>query len=975
MKTIKKTIYMLLCVFVLSTAAGLACLFMPTNAFTFADTGVTADLYMEEGASVRTDRAGVRFRTYIKKTYYDGLTEPETGIFVIPSDLLDGELNETTVKAKNIVSMADPLTDGDYYVFSNVLTQIPENSYGRALTARSYVKVNGEYIFADNPQTRSLAYVSQAALYADSGLEESDKTALCGYVDSAVQSFTAPSDAITLSDVAALNLSVVPVYGEDDLSNLLIPVVSSNPAAVTVNNGNITPVSAGLSEITATLGSRSVTFGAIVNGDNQDIVMTDSAHSLALSIPDGCTVSSITCKEESWGNDLSALTVSDTLKETKTGHGETTAQVVVNGSKSYTLTVPVTLVTAKIADVTDWKNNIWPQTATDSVYGYYVLSQNISHDETGFNLNMHTSGNGNNGFLGTLDGRGYSISISAPNGFGLFGDVGEGAVVKNLTVNKLGKSSGWNASLFGYVIASNNINKYVTIENIVVNIKDATDTDTVRCGVFTRDGAWGVNFKDVTVNIENSTILSLFGANMTAARGLNPSAYSILKCSFDNFVINMDEKSVINEIGHRGNIEQETADVPLTVFTADGHTLINTPTWATVEKLTGITVKAKQNIVATVDTNYFVITESVHSLDLGKYSSGYTVQSITSGGTDLGTDVSNVALSGSTAGSSGSISVVLKNDSGVVNLTVPVIWVTAKIATAEDWKTYMWCDVGGSITGYYVLANDITVNDSTLTNTNLETSYLSGETGFRGTLDGAGHKIEIGESASVGRGLVNTLGSGAKIQNITITNNFPDTSAKNPGYKSNQLFGMLAYGATLSGVTINLNNCNFSGTAYGPLTYEGFKESTVENLTINITGHVASIVGGTNNYLMWYNMKKAENIVINLIGGATLDEIRHDGNPNASPSSVTKIYYAEGMTVDETNELYAKIEGFKVNQVAAETETLSERQDVSLAAESFSLNLGAYSDYNVKSIAYGEDIIGNDISNVVITEEIKKKSF
>ena len=42
-----------------------------------------------------------------------------------------------------------------------------------------------------------------------------------------------------------------------------------------------------------------------------------------------------------------------------------------------------------------------------------------------------------------------------------------------------------------------------------------------------------------------------------------------------------------------GRISKDDSEHPLTVFTAEGHTPANTPAWATVKTLTGITVIAK----------------------------------------------------------------------------------------------------------------------------------------------------------------------------------------------------------------------------------------------------------------------------------------------------------------------------------------------------------------------------------------------
>lgn len=134
---------------------------------------------MVNGASIRlkTDgSSGLRFTVGISKADYDNLAayNPVFGAVLIPIDLKGAALTLETAKVMNITAPTELTLIDDVYYYNVSLLNIPEESFGRAISARGYVKftVDGvEYVYytdytaANN--SRSIQEVAQKII--DSG--------------------------------------------------------------------------------------------------------------------------------------------------------------------------------------------------------------------------------------------------------------------------------------------------------------------------------------------------------------------------------------------------------------------------------------------------------------------------------------------------------------------------------------------------------------------------------------------------------------------------------------------------------------------------------------------------------------------------------------------------------------------------------------------------------------------------------------
>lgn len=640
MKTMKKCTLLLIVAFTFSLAAGIFGLTAAFNKTVFAGEG--ANVAMVDGASVKIDGTGIRFQSLIKKTYYDGLAEgKKTGIAIIPADLLQGELNQETDKAMLLYAAAQAHDDekyAGYYVYNYALTDIPETSFGRKITARAFVKNGEEYIWADNVQSRSLAYVASAALQAESKGEAKytaeQKTALNGYITAAVEKVTRSKYAQTLNAgetaVADMGLTITPKYATDDLSDLKFVYNSNNASAVTTCGDELTAVATGYANVSAVLGGKSwYSIHVVINGKCV-VSATEETQVLPISLPDGVTATKIEQENNTaaeWGN-AAEFTIPEDIRNDQSKHVGYNLKITL--SNGYYFRNVITVATATISSISDWKNYIWSTDAAAKVSGYYVLTNDIEQGGEAFNLTGERSVG--NGFVGTVDGGNHSISLIGSNGFGLFGGM-DGATVKNLIINKNGGSAGWSAGLLGSYVQNS------TFDNVTINITGANNGDT-RIGEFTRRGVWSSKFNKFTVNITNSKIASLFGAEDQKYRGFNANNQN---CTFTDSKITLDVPSTMDEIGHYGKVSADNADHPLTVYTAEGHTPVNVAEWATVKTLTGITVVKAQPTEQTLNAQDISLAADAAAIDLGGYSD-YTVTEITCDGEDLGKNPQNLAL-------------------------------------------------------------------------------------------------------------------------------------------------------------------------------------------------------------------------------------------------------------------------------------------------------------------------------------------
>lgn len=152
---------------------------------------------MKETAAVRIDqdgKNGIRFTGYVadsinlSQAVEGEFSETDTyaGIIVAREELSASELTHAVLDAEDYIDVPavkyDPLNDTELgRAFNAVIYQIPEQALANQLTARAYVRIDGEYTYSETVTTRSLAGVASSAILKDNPTSE-DLEILKGYV-------------------------------------------------------------------------------------------------------------------------------------------------------------------------------------------------------------------------------------------------------------------------------------------------------------------------------------------------------------------------------------------------------------------------------------------------------------------------------------------------------------------------------------------------------------------------------------------------------------------------------------------------------------------------------------------------------------------------------------------------------------------------------------------------------------------------
>ena len=241
---------------------------------------------------------------------------------------------------------------------------------------------------------------------------------------------------------------------------------------------------------------------------NREIILADGTE-YALDLGDyaDSTVLSATLGGENVTYANGKLIVTEEYKANKQKHGMQTLKVTVEkDGKYYAVTVKVLVVTKAISTIDELKAAM--TAGTDNVvYGYYKLTQNVGSSEAWISVANNGSwqnADGSVGFRGTLDGSGFAID-GAFGTHGLFGIIGNGAVVKNITFNVYYYQNG-RQTLARSITGA-------TIENITINIKSVYKTldATKEGGVITGLMSHTTHYKNVTINAEGKDLDTLFG--------------------------------------------------------------------------------------------------------------------------------------------------------------------------------------------------------------------------------------------------------------------------------------------------------------------------------------------------------------------------------------------------------------------------------------------------------------------------------
>lgn len=214
----------------------------------------------------------------------------------------------------------------------------------------------------------------------------------------------------------------------------------------------------------------------------------------------------------------------------------------------YCYVVPVKICTSVIKNKADLdKLKLVAGDNDKAITGYYVLEGDL--DLGGAEMTAERGKvpyDAAVGFKGVLDGNGYSIKNFILGSGGIFGHVGLGAKIKDITFDNVTYKAISNAALLGCTVIS------ATIENVTVNV---AKYNTPAAAAKTDVAILGSRFfmsctvQNVTVNASGVTFLNLFG-------------HKCVENVFENFVINAAGYSTIGYNSDAANATTEIKALP-----------------------------------------------------------------------------------------------------------------------------------------------------------------------------------------------------------------------------------------------------------------------------------------------------------------------------------------------------------------------------------------------------------------------------
>ena len=594
--------------------------------------------------------------------------------------------------------------------------------------------------------------------------------------------------------------------------------------------------------------------------------------------------------------EITSFVIPDAVKSDKERHGLQDVILTVKDELGYshTLKVPVTLITKEIATLSDLNAALKGEGDEYTIFGYYKLTENLGSEnydgiQNGNSPVKWQNAGGLYGFRGTFDGNNHSISAIIYSN-GIFGIIGKGAYVKDLTVNAYKYANGRTTLARSITEA--------TLENVEINVKSgSSDSYYTEGGVITALLSHSSKYIGVKVNA-TTDLDTLFGftywsynpkkANTfencevnaksiggiicitTADKIPNPivsvAGVEGLSVTFLKDAVTADDMT----IGQAAEIDTGLSEI--TSITLDGEEFtsyafangtltINADAFNAFEagkktfkiagkNIDGITVKYDLVITVklvttavTAGNGEIVLSDAAeYAVSLGDYADGAVINAILA---DENVTYANGKLTlidafKNNAQKHGNQTLVVTVEKGgkYYAVNVKVLVVTKEISTYDELKAAVTHEVNQAKYGYYRLKTNIEqswINDAVNGDWKSDGSY-----GFRGTLDGNNHSLTGAFGVS---GLIGTVGNGAVIKNITIT--------QNEYIATRMIFGNSMIGATLQNVIINVKG---SGSAAIPSTTGGLisgifsYSSKLINVTINSQTTALDSLFGTGSY-------------------------------------------------------------------------------------------------------------------------------
>ena len=698
---------------------------------------------------------------------------------------------------------------------------------------------------------------------------------------------TALSDAVLAKDI--LENSEFGWYGA---GNYPIEISTTEQAEVLKNSGadfsgKVVLANSSVNIPSEIAGNVKTVTEQAVGGNKAEIVLgSGTSYAVDMGTLDGNVVkATIGGKAVSYAN--GNVTLDFDFKNRLIKHGDQTLTVTVEKDGQYTnYNKEVLIVTKEISSFDELKSALFISKDNVKVkYGYYRLVKDLiggNWYQPGYDVAKLVS-DPESGFRGTFDGNGKKIQefISQP---GIFGHIGKGAVIKNLTIMLRQYSSNFTA--LGYGMIGANIENVTISASVWQTFDGLSEIPSIASGLLTSLGAYGNTFKNVTINATDVNVDTLFGSGaygysypenaadtyenctvnvksliglactnntkktVTTAAGVDGLTVNIPrddKTATENIIVGQEYRYSLADVAEITAIKLGNRDFTAYTF-ADGTLTINADAFGAADtgsKTLVVTAKNEKGYVMNFNLNVtveFVATPVAlegnreivlssgnnFSVDLGDYKNA-TVLAATLGGETVtysgGTlTVTDEFKANTQKHGNQTLNVIVQKDGTYYNVTTNVLVVTQDIKTVGEFVT-----VSGKIYGYYRLANDLlNTGDSIDVSGSGDWKNADGQSGFRGTFDGNGKTIS---GYTKTNGMFGIVGQGAVIKNFVY-----EATIHNAG---GNVIARSITGATVEDVTINIKSIKgtLSADSEGGVITGLMSHTTLyKNVTINASG-------------------------------------------------------------------------------------------------------------------------------------------
>ena len=433
-----------------------------------------------------------------------------------------------------------------------------------------------------------------------------------------------------------------------------------------------------------------------------------------------------------------------------------------------------------------------------SITGYYILGGDINGNGTKIAAGPYTW---NEGFKGTFDGRGHTISNIIAGQGGMFNAL-YGATVKNVNFEDVSMNTDQYAALLASIANGNTTISDVNVSYVNTSVNTTATYDT---GLLISRQSQKTKWTNITINASGLDVWCVFGSECLVSE----SAAS--KCTYTNVTVIANSVTKLCDTAAGGNKTESTV-----VKTLPG-----------VEIILPInqTLSVRQDV--DLDIGYadgaLVMSNGVAELDISEVSEVTGLKSVSYNGAAIsGATLSNAKLRvpvsafGTAYGESNITAEFTLSTGNTARVTIPVLLITNVLMTAEEVQNfgYIAMKIGSNKTlqsGYFTLGNNI---DFSTYNGGVYIPYLQRNAfspswgsptavGFNGVFDGRGYTIS---NMTVGDGATNSNASGfipvLHVDGVIRNVGFANVSANLAG-----LFGIVTSvsGGLMENIYVSLN--------------------------------------------------------------------------------------------------------------------------------------------------------------------------